>query len=74
MKITPITIHKSFKRVLTDGNYGSLAFGTEITSTVEIDTRVDLVNANKLLYEQVTALTLLDIDKYNTAKKDKKVV
>jgi hypothetical protein len=70
-KITQIS--KSFKRVLTDGNYGSFAFGTEMMQTVEVNSAEELKEANEKLSDQVMKLTMIDIKNYMEAKKEKKV-
>lgn len=74
MEIKPVQITKNFKRVVTDGNYGSVTMGTEITSTVNVNTKEEMITASNTIYEQALTLTMLDIKKYFEQQKERKVI
>ncbi len=72
MKVIKIT--KAFRRTLTDNQYGSYHFSTEITVEGDIIGQKELEKASDRVSQQVLDLTQKDLDEYLQVKKNKEVL
>lgn len=66
------TICKSFKRVLNDGNYGSLSSETFIE--VEVEESEDYALVSKQLFQDVKSQVICDLASYMKEKREGKAV
>ena len=64
MKI--VTITKSCRRTVNDGNYGSFQFSAEITAEIESST---VEEVGKILYDKVVTMTMEDFKRYFESRK-----
>lgn len=72
MNIVRVTKH--FRRVVSDGDYGSIASGTEITVEEQVSTSEELQELNKKLAKAARVLTHKDLEEYIALKKEKKAI
>jgi hypothetical protein len=69
MDMKVIEIAKNFKRLVSDGNFGSIQASTEVKVTIGACSDDELIEANDKVAGMVRALTMRDLKEYSDLKK-----
>lgn len=73
MEMKIVEISKSYRRVISDNNYGSVSVGSEVKATVEVANQEELLEASKKLARIARVTAQQDYEAYLADKQSGKV-